>query len=121
MGLGGGEDPQPEDYQRVLRASKHRDDAAVIQSVMLRSMSQAVYQPENLGHFGLAFEAYTHFTSPIRRYADLLVHRAIRSLIRSTKKVSNVHRVDGAKPLPSDHLPLHHRAVRPSGRAFVGY
>ena len=99
MGLGGGEDPQPEDYQRVLRASKHRDDAAVIQSVMLRSMSQAVYQPENLGHFGLAFEAYTHFTSPIRRYADLLVHRAIRSLIRGSKKVSNVHRVEGAKPL----------------------
>ena len=102
IGLGGGEDPQPEDYQRVLRASKHRDDAAVIQSVMLRSMSQAVYQPENLGHFGLAFEAYTHFTSPIRRYADLLVHRAIRSLIRGSKKVSNVHRVDGAKSLPTN-------------------
>ena len=86
MGLGGGHDPQPEDYQRVLRSAKNRDDASVIQSVLLRSMSQAVYQAENLGHFGLAFEGYTHFTSPIRRYADLLVHRAIRSLIRATDK-----------------------------------
>jgi ribonuclease R len=96
IGLGGGDDPQPEDYQRVLRAVKGRDDAAIIQSVMLRSMSQAVYQPENLGHFGLAFDAYSHFTSPIRRYADLLVHRAIRSLIRSKKKTSAVQRVPGA-------------------------
>ena len=99
IGLGGGEDPQPEDYQRVLRAVKGRDDASVIQTVMLRSMSQAVYQPENLGHFGLAFDAYTHFTSPIRRYADLLVHRAIRSLIRGTKKVAQVQRVEGVKNL----------------------
>ncbi len=99
IGLGGGDDPQPEDYQRVLRAVKHRDDASVIQSVMLRSMSQAVYQAENNGHFGLAFDAYTHFTSPIRRYADLLVHRAIRSLIRSGKKVANIVRVDGAPEL----------------------
>ena len=99
IGLGGGQDPQPEDYQRVLRSAKGRDDASVIQSVLLRSMSQAVYQPDNLGHFGLAFEAYTHFTSPIRRYADLLVHRAIRYLIRSAKKRSNVYRAEGAKPL----------------------
>ncbi len=99
MGLGGGDDPQPEDYQRVLRSAKNRDDASVIQSVLLRSMSQAVYQAENLGHFGLAFEGYTHFTSPIRRYADLLVHRAIRSLIRNSKKVSGVVRVEGAKGL----------------------
>jgi len=103
IGLGGGEDPQPEDYQRVLSSIKGRDDASVIQSVMLRSMSQAVYQPENLGHFGLAFDAYTHFTSPIRRYADLLVHRAIRSLIRSNKKISNIRRVDGFLPMPT-HL-----------------
>ena len=104
IGLGGGDDPQPEDYQRVLRAAKNRDDASVIQSVLLRSMSQAVYQAENLGHFGLAFEGYTHFTSPIRRYADLLVHRAIRSLIRSNKKVSGVVRVEGAKEITKSDI-----------------
>ena len=104
IGLGGGDDPQPEDYQRVLRSVKNRDDASVIQSVLLRSMSQAVYQAENLGHFGLAFEGYTHFTSPIRRYADLLVHRAIRSLIRSHKKVANVVRVEGATELTKEQI-----------------
>lgn len=104
IGLGGGDDPQPEDYQRVLKSVKGRDDAAVIQSVMLRSMSQAMYQPENFGHFGLAFDAYTHFTSPIRRYADLLVHRAIRSLIRSNKKLSAVQRVPGAGVLDQQSI-----------------
>ncbi|MCS5587402.1 MAG: ribonuclease R [Porticoccaceae bacterium] len=92
IGLGGGDDPQPAHYQQVLKAAENREDAHIIHSVLLRSMSQAVYQPENLGHFGLAFEAYTHFTSPIRRYSDLLVHRAIRSLIRSAQKVAHVRR-----------------------------
>ena len=95
IGLGGGDDPQPIDYQRVLHATQNREDAQIIHSVLLRSMSQAVYQPENLGHFGLAFESYAHFTSPIRRYSDLLAHRAIRSLIRSSKKVANVRRAEG--------------------------
>ncbi len=104
IGLGGGDDPQPQDYQRVLAAVRGRDDAAVIQSVMLRSMSQAVYQPENLGLFGLAFEAYSQFTSPIRRYADLLVHRAIRRLIRSKQKIAAVRRVDGATMLPPQSI-----------------
>lgn len=94
IGLGGGDDPQPEDYQRVLRAVTGRDDARVIQSVMLRSMSQAMYQSENEGHFGLAYEAYTHFTSPIRRYADLLVHRALRSAMLSDKKVAQVQSIE---------------------------
>ncbi|NIR60143.1 MAG: ribonuclease R [Gammaproteobacteria bacterium] len=76
--LGGGEDPGPKDYERVLRQVRKRPDRHMIETVMLRSLSQAVYSPENVGHFGLACEAYTHFTSPIRRYPDLLVHRAIR-------------------------------------------
>ncbi|MGD0958987.1 MAG: ribonuclease R [Methylomonas sp.] len=76
--LGGGNNPRPLDYMHLLDSVKQRQDAHLIQTVLLRSMSQAVYSPENVGHFGLALEAYAHFTSPIRRYPDLLVHRAIR-------------------------------------------
>jgi len=82
LNLPGGEKPTPEDYQRLLQQIGDRPDASVIQTMMLRSLSQAVYTPTNEGHFGLAYAAYAHFTSPIRRYPDLLVHRAIRSVIR---------------------------------------
>lgn len=74
--------PTPKDYQRVLEMTAERPDGHLIQTMMVRSMLQAVYQVENNGHFGLNFGAYTHFTSPIRRYPDLLVHRALRYLIR---------------------------------------
>ncbi len=76
---------EPADYQRIIASVKDRPDANVIQTVLLRSMKQAVYQEENRGHFGLGYDAYTHFTSPIRRYPDLLVHRALRVLIREGK------------------------------------
>jgi ribonuclease R len=79
--LGGGDKPEPKHYAALLQQVGERPDAHLIQTVMLRSLSQAVYSPENAGHFGLAFEAYTHFTSPIRRYPDLLVHRAIRHVL----------------------------------------
>lgn len=100
LSLGGGEKPTPADYQALLSTIGHRPDAHVIQTVMLRSLSQAVYQPDNEGHFGLAYQAYAHFTSPIRRYPDLLVHRAIRHVIRSTKASNHVERVAGAKVIP---------------------
>lgn len=74
--------PAPKDYAEILESIKDRPDAHLIQTVLLRSLSQAVYSPENKGHFGLAFDAYAHFTSPIRRYPDLFVHRAIRSVLR---------------------------------------
>ena len=61
---------------------KDRPDAQLLQTVMLRSLQQAVYSPDNVGHFGLAYESYTHFTSPIRRYPDLLVHRAIKAVLK---------------------------------------
>lgn len=87
MGLhmGGGLEPTPRDYQAVLKKIANRPDHHLLQTMLIRSMMQAVYQPDNLGHFGLGFEAYTHFTSPIRRYPDLLVHRGIRHLIRNSK------------------------------------
>ncbi|HNJ86860.1 MAG TPA: ribonuclease R, partial [Agitococcus sp.] len=72
----------PADFQAVLLQIKDRPDAAIIETMLLRSMMQAVYSPDNLGHFGLAYEAYAHFTSPIRRYPDLLLHRVIRHSLR---------------------------------------
>ena len=79
--LGGGDEPQAGDYAKLLKQIKGRPDAALLQTVMLRSLRQARYCPENTGHFGLGYEAYTHFTSPIRRYPDLLVHRAIKAVL----------------------------------------
>ena len=79
--LGGGEEPQAADYSKLLKSIKGRPDHGLLQTVMLRSLRQAKYEPENVGHFGLGYEAYTHFTSPIRRYPDLLVHRAIKAVL----------------------------------------
>jgi len=80
--LEGGAHPEARDYAQVLKEIGERPEAHLIQTVLLRSMKQAVYSPENIGHFGLALTQYAHFTSPIRRYPDLLVHRAIRHLIK---------------------------------------
>jgi ribonuclease R len=82
LSLGGGAKPTPLDYMHLVDSIKDRPDAHLIQTVLLRSMSQAIYSPELKGHFGLALEAYAHFTSPIRRYPDLLVHRAIRHCLQ---------------------------------------
>ncbi|MFZ4498581.1 MAG: ribonuclease R [Burkholderiales bacterium] len=82
LGLGGGDKPSASDYGKLLSQVRERPDASLLQTVMLRSLSQAVYSPENIGHFGLAYEAYAHFTSPIRRYPDLLVHRAIKAVVK---------------------------------------
>lgn len=90
LSLPGGEEPSPRDYARLLALVADRPDAHLIQTVLLRSLSQAVYSPENKGHFGLAYEAYTHFTSPIRRYPDLLVHRAIRRILQRQFKSGEV-------------------------------
>lgn len=81
--LGGGEEPRASDYARLLEKIQGRPDLQLLQTVMLRSLRQAMYSPDNVGHFGLAYEAYTHFTSPIRRYPDLLVHRAIKAVLAS--------------------------------------
>ena len=83
--LGGGEEPRAGDYARLLEKIQGRPDLQLLQTVMLRSLRQAMYSPDNVGHFGLAYEAYTHFTSPIRRYPDLLVHRAIKAVLAADK------------------------------------
>jgi ribonuclease R len=81
IGMSISDEPKPAEFQAIANATKDRPDAQQIHSMLLRSMQQAIYTPINSGHFGLAFEAYTHFTSPIRRYPDLLVHRVIKAIL----------------------------------------
>jgi ribonuclease R len=78
--LAGGAQPEARHFAALLERTAERGDAELIQTVLLRSLAQAAYSPRNIGHFGLALESYAHFTSPIRRYPDLLVHRAIKHL-----------------------------------------
>lgn len=85
LGIPAHRNPVPADYAHILRVVQDRPDAHMIQTMLLRSMSQAVYSPDNRGHFGLAYEAYAHFTSPIRRYPDLLVHRGIKQILTHKK------------------------------------
>ena len=85
VGMTVGDQPTPGEFQQIAVATKDRPDAPQIHSMLLRSMQQAIYTPVNSGHFGLAYEAYTHFTSPIRRYPDLLVHRVIKAILGKTK------------------------------------
>lgn len=79
--LPGGNKPEPRDYAELLESVADRPDAEMLQTMLLRSMKQAIYDPENRGHFGLALQSYAHFTSPIRRYPDLTLHRAIKYLL----------------------------------------
>ncbi|GIZ52620.1 ribonuclease R [Noviherbaspirillum aridicola] len=83
--LGGGDTPVASDYAELIPKIKMRPDAVLLQTMLLRSMQQAVYSPDNIGHFGLAYEAYAHFTSPIRRYPDLLTHRAIKAILQGKR------------------------------------
>ncbi len=115
LGLGIGEEPTPGEFQAIAQATKERPDAMQIHTMLLRSMQQAIYTPTNSGHFGLAYEAYTHFTSPIRRYPDLLVHRVIKALLGSAhyklilppvvSSTGNFKRKPGGKPEAPKGLP----------------
>ena len=110
-----GDQVHPRDLDRVLRRVAGTPEAPLVNEVMLRSQSQAEYSPDNIGHFGLALPRYAHFTSPIRRYADLLVHRA---LIRGLRLGDGALAADEAAALPR-HRAAHHgdRAPRAAGRA----
>ena len=83
--LGGGDEPTPQDYAVLIKQTKDRIDAPALHTVLLRSLPQAIYTPDNAGHFGLAYDHYAHFTSPIRRYPDLLVHRGIKAVLAGKK------------------------------------
>ncbi|MEH6784580.1 MAG: ribonuclease R [Alcanivorax jadensis] len=96
--------PRPHVYQDLREQILERPDRNVIQTMMLRSMTQAKYEAENKGHFGLAYKAYTHFTSPIRRYPDLLVHRAIRFLIRSEAVPNHVDNPGKLPKIPREKI-----------------
>ena len=97
--LGGGDEPGPRHFAAVIEAAASRPDAQLIRTVMLRSLSQAEYAPGNVGHFGLAHRAYVHFTSPIRRYPDLVVHRAMRHVLR-------IGRPGDFEPVPGSSLAI---------------
>ncbi len=88
LSLGGGERPEPQDYAALIDATRDRVDAPALHTLLLRSLPQAIYTPDNGGHFGLAYEHYAHFTSPIRRYADLLVHRGIKAVLADKKYIT---------------------------------
>lgn len=116
--LGGGAQPTPLDYMYLLDSVKDRKDAHLIQTILLRSMSQAVYSPETKGHFGLALEAYAHFTSPIRRYPDLLVHRAIRHSLAG-KKPSEFHYSPADMVVLGEHCSTNERRADEATRDVV--
>lgn len=92
-------EPTPLELMQVLKTLQERPDKELIETTMLRSMKQAVYQGDNLGHFGLALEAYAHFTSPIRRYPDLVLHRAIKAILTSQGQA-----VTGAIAYTAEHI-----------------
>ncbi len=99
-----GQDAQPQDFTEVVEKIQGRADQELIQTMLLRSMKQAVYDHENIGHFGLSLAAYAHFTSPIRRYPDLVVHRALKALIdkqnqRKSKSGGKAYSIDEVEAL----------------------
>ncbi|MGB0225922.1 MAG: ribonuclease R, partial [Litorivicinaceae bacterium] len=105
LGLGGGEKPEPSDYQALLDQAQARPDFPLIQAMILRSMQQAKYAPDpDIGHFGLSYDHYTHFTSPIRRYPDLTVHRLLKRIVQTGAQ-------DDPVRLVRDHLPDMERMV----------
>ena len=94
------EEPKPAEMQAIALATRDRPDAAAIHQMLLRSMQQAIYTPSNSGHFGLAYDAYTHFTSPIRRYPDLLIHRVIKALLGRHRYHLEM-KIEGLPPAPT--------------------
>jgi len=99
LGLQGGAKPTSKNYADLLRSVSKRKDVGLINTVLLRSLKQAIYSPENIGHFGLAYDSYTHFTSPIRRYPDLTIHRQIKEVLNQQNKLPKKIKADLEKKL----------------------
>jgi len=118
--LGGGERPGAKDYACLLASLAARPDRHLVETVLLRSLSQAMYSAENTGHFGLALEAYTHFTSPIRRYPDLIVHRAIRHRVAGGDPVDFVYRPTDMQTL-GDHCSMTERRADEATREAISW
>lgn len=107
LSLGGGETPTPKHYSQLLDKIRTREDKHMLETVLLRSLNQAIYTPENIGHFGLAYESYTHYTSPIRRYPDLMVHRALKAII--SRKIDDQYFSESAMLGLGDHCSMTER------------
>ena len=115
LSLGGENKPQPADYAQLLRQVVDHPAESLIQTVLLRSLSKAVYKPQNTGHFGLAHDCYTHFTSPIRRYADLLVHRGIKHALAGGGRNSFAYSADDLVPI-GEHVSTTERRADDASR-----
>lgn len=113
--------PTSRDYAHFLKMIADRPDGHLIQSVLLRSLSQAVYSPENKGHFGLAFDAYAHFTSPIRRYPDLVVHRAIRQALRKKTQAKSTQPKDLSFEKLGEHCSMTERRADDATREAMNW
>ncbi len=120
LGLGGGDKPTAKDYAKLLASIQKRPDVRMLQTVLLRSLRQAVYSPDNVGHFGLAFDAYAHFTSPIRRYPDLLVHRGIRHILQG-KSVADFAYDHAQMQTLGEHCSMTERRADEATRDAVGW
>ncbi|RTZ47620.1 ribonuclease R [Candidimonas sp. SYP-B2681] len=102
MTLGGGDDPSTDDYAKLVQEAKNRPDFAIIQTMCLRSLQQAIYSPEQVGHFGLSYDHYAHFTSPIRRYPDLLTHRVIKGILERKRYIPQIDDIGNLASLPKE-------------------
>ena len=118
ISMGGGVEPKPKDFSKLLDKARQLPEASMLQTVILRSLKQAIYTPENNGHFGLAYDEYLHFTSPIRRYPDLLVHRAIKSILRQEK---SAHDAVEKCLVAAEHCSLTERRAEIASRDCVNW
>ncbi|WP_169737142.1 ribonuclease R, partial [Deinococcus pimensis] len=121
MGIGLGTEPTPQAYQAALKQVRGTPQETAVNTLLLRSLKQARYAEENLGHFGLAFEEYLHFTSPIRRYPDLIVHRAVRAVIEGRGQGREMEELRAALPKMGEHTSERERSAAEAERDLTKY